>query len=256
MDLRTPLSLLATLLLAACVVGAPHAPREYAGTLVGKTRWSGEVVIGDDVLIPAGSTLVIAPGTRVRVRPTQSTKIEPEQLSSATELLVRGRLESRGTPQEPVVFVIDGAFDAPVAWAGIIADRAERLELSSTVVRRAEQGVWSVATPGRIVASRFEQCRYGLVFQYAADFAVRDSLVADGEAGVFCWLGATPRLDGNRIRGQAEEGVFIDAESAPRLSDNRIENNGVGLAAADPGLASGNLLAGNGVAVLRLGGEP
>ncbi len=255
MDLRALLSLPALLLLGACLAATPQTPREYAGILVGATRWAGEVVLADDVIIPAGSSLEIAAGTRIRVRPTRSTKIEPEQLSSATELLIRGRLDSLGAADAPVVFVIDGDFEEPVAWAGIIADRAERLELQHTRLSRAEQGVWAVATPGRIRASRFEQCRYGLVFQQAASIEVRDSAVLDGEAGIFCWQGATPVLVGNLVRGQAEEGVFVDAASAPQLADNRIEENGVGLVCADPALAEGNTLSGNRTAQMRLGGE-
>jgi len=255
MDLRTLPTLLAALVLAGCVAAAPAAsPREYAGILVGETRWAGEVILADDVIIPAGSSLSIAPGTRVRVRATESTKIEPEQLSSATELLIRGRLDSLGEAAAPIEFMVEGASGDAIAWAGIIADRAERVRLEHTRIAQAEQGVWLVATPGTVRDCVIRACRYGLVFQRPAVLEVRGNRIVDGEAGVFCWLGADPLLQGNELRGLVEEGVFVDAASRPQLTGNSIHDNGVGLVAVAPGLAAGNEIAGNGVDFLPLGG--
>jgi len=255
MDLKVLSTLLATLALSGCVMAAPQVPpREYAGILVGETRWSGEVTLADDVIIPVGSSLHIAPGTRVRVRSTESTKIEPEQLSSATELLVRGSLDALGEKGAPIEFTVETQPGDTIAWAGIIADRAARVRIEHAHIAQAEQGVWLVASPGTVKDCEFRACRYGLVFQRPAAQEVRGNRIVAGEAGVFCWLGADPHLQGNTIRGQVEEGVFVDATSHPRLLGNVIRDNGVGLVASDPALAEGNEIAGNGVDLLPLGG--
>ncbi len=98
--------------------------REVAGVLAGETVLSGEVLLTGDVLVPRGSTLVIKPGTLVRIRPSESTKIDPEYLSSSTEILVRGRLLAEGTASAPIAFLPETPGSAgEVSWAGIILDR-------------------------------------------------------------------------------------------------------------------------------------
>jgi len=258
MDLTRWLVLSMTLmLLAACAPltpEEPQAPREYAGILVGATRWAGEVILADDVIIPRGSSLEIAPGTRVRVRPSLSTKIEPEQLSSATELLIRGRFTAHGSAAQPIEFVIEGEPSVTVAWAGVIGERAEAFAMEHVVLSRAEQGVWLVATPATIRHVVVRDSRYGMVFQRSAEIEVRDSRIEAGEAGLFCWRGAAPRLIDNEIRDQVEEGLFIDALSRPLLHGNRIVANGVGLVAPERTFAADNQLVDNKVDLLLLGG--
>jgi parallel beta-helix repeat protein len=226
------------LLLAGCLASpvapvTPAEPRDIAGILRGETVLDGEILFSGDVLIPAGSTLTLRPGTRVRVKVSESTRIDPEYLSPATELLVRGTLNILGTPEAPVVFL---ATDAPASvadddplWAGIILDGAagtlRHLQLS-----RAETGVLCLRSSPRVEASVFSECRYGLIAQKGSAPHLVDNRFENGEGGIFCWLGSHPVLEGNRIAGNAEEGVFVDATSRPTLTGNRISGNGIGLA--------------------------
>ncbi|PLY04442.1 MAG: hypothetical protein C0624_05735 [Desulfuromonas sp.] len=265
MDLRVFVTqcalLFALLLLAACSTATPvtpqvpQAPHEFSGILVGETRWQGEVILADDVIIPRGSRLVIAPGTRITVRPSLSTKIEPEQLSAATELLIRGRLEALGSDTQPIEFVIEGGLDDDIAWAGIIAEQAEFVSLAHVRLPAAEQGVWLVATPGMIHDCLVRGSRYGMVFQKPAELTVSGNRIEAGEAGLFCWLGANPKLLHNQVVGLVEEGLFIDATSHPTLRGNRITGNGIGLVAPPLLETSGNRISGNRVERIELGGQ-
>ena len=85
--------LLSLLLLTACTPPQPgqpdSPPREISGVVNGDMQLSGRVVLAGDMLVPVGSRLTIAAGTVVTVRPSAATKIDPEFLSSQTELLVR-----------------------------------------------------------------------------------------------------------------------------------------------------------------------
>jgi len=258
MDLRCWSAFLALWLLVACAPltpDVPPAPREYSGILVGTIRWSGEVTLVKDVIIPRGSHLVIEPGTRVQVTPSLSTKIEPEQLSSATELLIRGRLTALGSASAPIEFVVAGEPDTAIGWAGIIAERAEAFAMEHVRIARAEQGLWLVATPGYVRNSLVRDSRYGMVFQQPSELEVRGNRIESGEAGLFCWRGAQPQLIDNLIRNQVEEGLYIDALSHPRLQGNRLLANGVGLVATTPAYAEGNLLSDNQRDLLLLGGR-
>jgi parallel beta-helix repeat protein len=226
------------LLLSGCLNApgqpvTPAEPREVAGILRGETVLEGEVLFSGDVLIPVGSTLTLLPGTRVRVQVSESTRIDPEYLSAATELLVRGTLNILGTPEAPVVFLATeapgSAADTDPLWAGIILDGASGT-LRHLQLSRAETGVLCLGSSPLIEKSLFSECRYGLIAQQGSAPRLLTNRFEKGEGGVFCWLGSDPVLEGNSIVGNAEEGVFVDGTSRPTLAGNRISGNGIGLA--------------------------
>ena len=235
----------ALLLLGACAplhpqpappAAAPAKPRRIAGVLNGRTVLSGQVKLAADVLVPRGAELVIRAGTTVHVHVTESSKIEPQYLSAATELLVRGRLRVEGTAARPVRFVPDGqGVDGGRPWAGIELDGARRSEIRGTRIAGAETGILCIRTSPLLRGNHLTGCRYGIIVQGGAP-QILGNQVERGEGGIFCWRGARPALRGNRISGNQEEGVFVDATSSPQLADNTISGNGIGLAWYPPGL--------------------
>jgi parallel beta-helix repeat protein len=199
--------------------------------LAGETVFSGEVLLADDVLVPSGSRLTIRAGTTVHVRVAEGTKIDPEYLSSATELLVRGTLRIEGTAQAPVRFV--SATPAPGSdpvWAGIELDGATDSVVAGVELERAETGILCITASPLIQGNRISACRYGLVLQQGSAPRVLDNRVEGGEGGIFCWQGSHPYLKGNRIAGNAEEGIFVDRTSRPWLDRNTVTGNAIGLA--------------------------
>lgn len=241
--------------MTACAAGpivstvpVPPPPlKEVAGYLSGETHLSGEVLLADDILVPRGATLVIHPGTLIVVRPSDSTKIDPEYLSAGTEILVRGTLKILGTREAPVRFTPpEGSDTAEPAWAGILLDRAEDVLISHAQIENAETGILCIGTSAHIVGASIFGARYGFVAQQGSSPALLDSTIEKGEGGVFIWRGSSPVLRGNRILGNQEEGVFIDATSRPSLEGNEISGNAVGVALYprdlpfDPDQARGN----------------
>jgi len=209
-----------------------------AGILSADLVLEGALVLADDLLVPAGVTLVLRPGTRVYVVPSESTKIEPEWLSSATELLVRGTLRSEGTAEQPVVFEpLSSSAGTVYAWAGLLLDGATDSLIRHTRIQNAEQGVLCINSSPEIRDSRIFSCRYGITAQQQSSPTLVGNLLQGGEAGVFCWNESHPLIQDNHIVGHNEEGLFIDRGSRPRLLGNRITGNGIGLALYDPGLA-------------------
>jgi parallel beta-helix repeat protein len=249
-------------LLTACASSPSRTPeplREYAGVLRGVTVFAGEVVLADDVLVPAGSTLIIRPGTVVRVRAAEGTKIDPEYLSPATELLVRGTLRAEGTPSAPIRFVplVPPAGDEP-AWAGIELDGAVESRVVSVEIEGADTGILCIGSSPLLESNRLRGCRYGLVLQKGSAARVLGNRIEDGEGGIFCWLGSAPYLKGNVVSGHDEEGIFVDGSSRPWLDRNSVTANAIGLALYprdlpyDPAGIHGNgedvrLLGGNGI---------
>ena len=261
MDMKT-LLFLAFLFFSAPLAAAADGkgvPVEVSGVLGGAHYWQGEIQLVGDVLIPTGSRLTIAPGTTVRVTPAEATRIDPEFLSSGTELLVRGSLEILGTAAAPVRFLADGKRDADdsYAWAGILLDQAFGSSVQGAVIEGAETGLLVIGCSPRVEGNRISGSRYGIIVQAGGAPTILDNTVEDGEGGIYCWDGARPYLKGNRIRGQAEEGIYVDPWSRPWLDRNEVTGNDLGLVLGPRDLpADTTLVRGNRVDRLYLGGRP
>lgn len=230
---------LVLLLLAACapLVTPPATPlREISGVVDHDLTLAGEVLLSGDLLILAGRTVTLAPGTTLRIRRAESSKIDPEYLSSATEILVRGTLRAEGSAAAPIVLRPELPEEAgEIAWAGIILDRGAAT-LRQVRISHAEQGVLAINAAPQILDSSFSACRYGIVTQGSGTALLRNNRIESGEAGIFVLRGATPEIVGNRITGQAEEGIFVDVLSRPLLGRNEITGNAIGLVLGDPTL--------------------
>ena len=255
--MRRLILLIFLLVLTACqTLPRTDAPREFAGAYGGDLVWDGVVTMSGDVLILAGGSLTIRPGTEVRVIPAEGTQIDPEYFSSLTELLVRGRLSIEGTTAQPVRFVIVERPELEeVAWAGITFDAAPSGAVRHAVIERAETGVRCVASAPEIIGNLISRSRYGIIAQAGSHPKIHDNRIEDGEGGVFIWRGSNPYLKGNRIAGHDEEGIFVDASSRPYLDRNTVTGNAIGLALYPRDLPfDATAVSGNGEDLRMLGG--
>jgi len=75
-----------------------------AGKLEQDETWSGEVLIVDLVEVPAGITLTIEPGTKVKFKHYRHGYRDPEERMS---LNINGKLMAVGTPDQPIWFTSD-----------------------------------------------------------------------------------------------------------------------------------------------------
>lgn len=231
-------ALLLAFLTACTTAPPPVSPRqELAGVISSDLTLSGEVLLTGDLLILPGRTLTLQPGTTVRVRRSESTKIDPEYLSSYTEILVRGRLQAAGTASAPISFLPETAGKAgELLWAGIILDRAAGSIISHARIEGAEQGILAISAAPHLAENTISNCRYGMVLQGPGNAAIYNNRIEAGEGGLFVLAGASPEIAGNRITHQVEEGLFVDAVSAPRLGRNEISGNAIGLLLHNPQL--------------------
>ena len=110
------------------LVSRAETPATVSGTLAGTaTQWSGMVVVSDDVTVPAGHTLTIAPGTILLLRG------DPVGATDSTKITVLGTLVSQGTRERPVTFTALAAADP---W-GQIDVNGGRAYFDHTVIQRA-----------------------------------------------------------------------------------------------------------------------
>lgn len=204
--------------------------KEYAGAYSSDLVWSGQVTMASDVLILKGASLTILAGTRVNILPAEGTKIDPEYLSSQTELLIRGKLDVQGTAEAPVSFVVKADEEDEFAWAGITLDRAAESRISHAYLDRADIAIRCVESSPLVSDNKITNSRYGIIAQQKSHPEIVRNRLSDGEGGIFCWRGSNPRVADNIITGHDEEALFVDAQSHPQLDKNILENNEVGLA--------------------------
>ncbi|MBE0503995.1 MAG: right-handed parallel beta-helix repeat-containing protein [Desulfuromonadales bacterium] len=226
-------------LLTACTSTLPpiSPPQELSGVISSDLTLSGEILLTGDLLILPGRTLTLHPGTTVRVRKAESTKIDPEYLSSLTEILVRGNLLAEGTAAAPITFLPETTPSAgEIVWAGITLDHSPVSSLRHLRIEGAEQGILVISSSPQLAESTISNCRYGLVVQGPGSAGIYNNQINAGEGGLFVLAGASPAITGNRITAQVEEGLFVDAVSAPRLGRNEISGNAIGLVLHNPRL--------------------
>ena len=157
-----------------------------AGVITKDTVWQGEVALQDDILVPAGITLTIRPGTIVRVATAESTKTDPEYMSPLTEITVRGTLKVEGTAKSPVLFTSAGGNKAS-NWAGIIIDGGAA-DLRSCRIMDAESALYVVDGTVRLADSELRGNRYGITALGAKSIVkVTACLITDNDYGLFLY---------------------------------------------------------------------
>lgn len=191
-----------------------------AEVLTRDTVWQGDVRVAEDVLVPAGVTLTVRPGTRVRVVASESTKTDPEYLSPLTEITVRGNLRVEGTQAAPVLF--SGEEARAGSWAGIIIDRGVA-DLRWSQVRDAETGV--AVLDGSLVMgnSALRENRYGLTVQGAKGEALLENTpVTSNDYGTFLFQGGRLTTNGAAVAGNRKRDAFTaplgKTEAAPAVT--------------------------------------
>lgn len=120
-----------------------RAPLE--GHVTRDTTWSGNVDVIGDVVIEPGVTLTLASGTVVRFPSFdwKATGFDPKRC----ELLVYGRLDSRGTSTNPVILT---PTTSRGQWGGVFLMNGQNPDLRAVTLRRAVHGVVRQRLPAGI----------------------------------------------------------------------------------------------------------
>jgi len=169
-----------------------------AMTIVEDTVWQGEMEVVEDVVVLRGVTLTVRAGTLIRLRPAESTKTGPENLSRLTEITVRGNLKVNGTAEEPVVFSLAGPPDSG-QWAGIIVDRGS-VEIRYCTIRDSETALQVFDGTADLVGTEIVRNRYGMVGQGGKTRITLDSSrVHDNDYGLLALAGADIKQQGTQV---------------------------------------------------------
>jgi hypothetical protein len=187
------------------------------------TQWQGEIELQEDILIPVGVTLSVAPGTIVRVQPSENTRIDPEYMSHRTEILVRGALQINGTGRERVVFS-SSSDEKSAYWAGIIVDGGQAT-INHTDLSKAEAAVTVMGGKAALNNCLIKENHYGLVVQSRkAALNLQDTVVEKNDYGVLLLDEPLFDSDGKSIiRDNSKNGLFRAVSSGAVLTEQKYE---------------------------------
>jgi len=196
----------------------------HAEVLSEDTKWQGVVELHEDVLVIAGVTLTIEPGTRIKIWPAENTKIDPEYMSHQTEILVRGKLVSHGKNGNEIVFSRADSGQEE-RWAGIIVDQG-KVDMSNCRITGAEAAVSILAGDVFLADSQIYDNRYGLVGQgTASSLQLQNLTVEKNDYGVMLYDNAFFVKDqGTKIRSNSKNDFLSGSSAAVAVKSVEYES--------------------------------
>ncbi len=188
--------------------------------LRGQIHWQNEVRLHGDVILDAGATLVIAPGTRVLFEPPRYGEdlYQEHPFFPGSELIVRGRLIALGTASEPITFVAADPQAQAGSWGAINIEDSPEARFSHCRFEQADSALHLRQSQVTVKNSVFRNNLVGLRFHDTRLLVENNLFEYNGTAIRFHF--GSPVIINNLIR-QNRKGLFISEE--PR--DYRIENN-------------------------------
>jgi parallel beta-helix repeat protein len=178
-------------LAAASDTAPPAAPATHAPeVLTADTAWKGQVLLRGEVVVPAGVTLRVEPGTSVRLGP-------------AGGLRIQGTLLAEGRGDAPVTFEPDPALPYP------------------------EEGT-AVMVSGR-GSARFSHCRLGklgkAIFVSESDLELVDTFLEDSPRAVSATISSRVTVRRSSFIRTAE-GIDATLQTMVRIHDSTFQDCG------------------------------
>ncbi len=217
------------LLLFSCsVLSGCSLPRETTAVisrdLSGDQTWSGQVEVHGDIVLEAGSTLRILPGTEVVFFPAgNNDRFSEHPNFPGSELIVHGKIVAEGTPDRPIVFRYVDESAPPGSWGGINVVESFDSSFEYAHFRQADSAIHSQDSRVYIEQSLFEMNLVAIRF-HTSQILIENNLIRNNGSGIRFHFGQ-PVICKNDIIGN-ERGFFIT--SHPRnylIENNTIVNN-------------------------------
>ncbi len=207
-------------------------PPPLSGRIEADRELAGNVVVTGELLVPAGVTLQLAPGTRIAFDP-------------AARLIVQGGLTSDSS-DEPVEFLARGGG----AWGGLSVEGGN-IGLRGFSLAGATTGIHLQRAQGILEGGQIQKCDTGLLLSGAGAASVRDLRIGENRIGIRLER-SDAELTLNRIAGN-EVGVDMSGFSGV-LRDNAIFQNTLNLRADAGTLLEANYWGSLDPAALRIEG--
>jgi len=229
-------------------VGSPSdGSRAPSGTIAENTTWRGEVLVTESVVVPAGVTLTIEPGTVVKFKHYRGYTDPDGRL----RLQVQGTLKAVGTAEEPIWFTSDAEDPQNGDWSMLrLVNASSQSEIRFAIIEFAQQGLnmWnSSPTLSDLIVrwnnwegiyfesyckttlerSRIYQNGYnGIAMEQFNDVIIRDCYVGEcGTHGIHVDA-STATVEGCILEKNRAGGLSVDDNGTLIVEGCRIAKNG------------------------------
>ncbi len=182
--------------------------------------WSGERRIANYVEIPAGVTLLIAPGTTLRFAFIDR---DGDGIGDAG-LHVLGRIEAVGTPTAPIVFTSAEADPQPGDWQGLVFDASKDNLFLESRFEYAQHALHAHFSSARLERCRLERNIEGTRLGNSS-FTLERCLVRGNISKGLNFFGCSNIIRRNLITGNTD-GVFLfETDTNSVVEANNIVGN-------------------------------
>lgn len=238
-------SLTLVALLASAGCQKPQVTELSKQTINNDTTWSGTVVISGDIYIPPGVTLTIAPGTVVKFKKIDEKSdqnlfdIDSPYYPEA-ELIIRGKLIARGTPEKQIVFTSAEMRPNPADWGAINFLGSEGNVVEYAKIYCAYNGIHAHGSAVRVAHSEFARNGVGISFKKeeeapdvpwfgkASDLKISDSVFSKNKGAIGC-RNSTAEIVNNEIRENKFFGIWPKEDCPAVIRYNEITENDRGV---------------------------
>ncbi len=190
------------------------------GELHGQLTWQGEVHLQGNVILAEDVVLTIAPGTKVVFLPLDPSQdiLSEHPYFPGSELIVRGQILAKGSPDAPIQFQYVDPAGEPGSWGGVNIEQSKRAIFDHCIFRQADSAIHARESWVVVENSLFAENLVGIRFN-TTNILIEKNLLHDNGAAIRFHFGS-PVICKNEIRNNGK-GLFITSD--PR--DYTIENN-------------------------------
>lgn len=223
----------------------PEVTELSSRTIGEDTTWSGIIVIGGDIYVPPGVTLTLEPGTIVRFRKideqSDQNLFHPDSpYYPEAELIIRGRLIARGTPDKQIVFTSAEMRPMPADWGAINFLGSDGNVVEHAKIYCAYNGIHAHGSSVRIADSEFARNGVAISFKKEeeepdapwfgkpSEMRIVNSVFANNKGGIGC-RNSTAEILHNEIRENKFFGIWPKENCEARIRFNEIKDNDRGI---------------------------
>ncbi len=214
-------------------------------TLDKDTTWIGTIILNGDIYIPPGVTLTIAPGTTVKFRKIDETSDQnlfdtDSPYYPEAELIIRGRLIARGTPDKQIVFTSAEVTPRAADWGAINFLGSDDNYIEHAKIYCAYNGIHAHGSSVNVSHSEFARNGVGISFKKEEEdpdapwFGKPSNLkitynIFSGNKGGIGMRNSSAEILHNEIRENKFFGIYPKEESDALISFNEITENQKGI---------------------------
>ena len=209
------------------------------------TTWSGNIIIGGDIYIPPGVTLTITPGTIIKFKKIDEKSdqnlfdIDSPYYPEA-ELIIRGKLIAKGTPEQMIVFTSAEMTPRAADWGAINFLGSEGNQIEYVKIYCAYNGIHAHGSSVDVSHSEFARNGVGISFKKEEEtpdapwFGKGSKLkishnVFSGNKGGIGFRNSSAEITHNEIKENKFFGIWAKEDSDALVKYNEVTDNQKGI---------------------------